>query len=113
MVVVVVVVVVVVERVWPNSKSYYFHLAEYLKVAVWYSPKADTHYPYVRPVHMARLYGPYVWVHFLTPLRTHIHESQKCTRTYGPSVRAVRTGAFLDTHMYGPYVWVVHIGLQL
>jgi len=33
--------------------------------------------------------------------------------TYGPSVRAVHTGAFLDTRTYGPYVWVVHIGLQL
>ena len=40
-----------------------------------YQLKADTHYPYIRPVRTGCLYGPYVWVHFLTTVRT--------ARTYG------------------------------
>ena len=32
--------------------------------------KADTHYPYIRPVHTGGIYRPYVRVHFLTPVCT-------------------------------------------
>jgi len=41
---------------------------------------------------------------FLTPVRMgHIRTRvEKCTRTYGPYIRAVRTGAFFDTRTYGP-----------
>ena len=47
--------------------------------------KADTYYPYIRPVHTGCLYGPYVWVSKNAPLRT--------GRKYGSCLRAVCTGS--------------------
>jgi len=39
-------------------------------------------------------YGPYIRVNFLTPVHTgRKYGCQKCTRKYGPYVRAVRTGS--------------------
>jgi len=44
-----------------------------------------------------RIYGPYIRVNVLTPVHTgRKYGCQKCTRTYGPYIRPVRTG-----RMYG------------
>jgi len=66
-----------------------FEIGFQLSANSWHSRtqglKADTHYPYVRPVHTGRIYG--------------------CIFRY-PYVRAVKTA-----RMHGPYVRLVRIGL--
>jgi len=62
------------------------------------------HYLYVRPIRI-------FWHLYLQSVRTGV---EKCTRTYGQSVQAVRTGA-LSTPVHtgrkdGPYVRAVHTG---
>ena len=67
--------------------------------------KADTHYPYVRPVHTGRLYGPYVRVTGV----------EKCTRmygTYGPSIQYGPYVRYVRVHFRHPYLRAVITGVK-
>ena len=89
------------ECLW-NSRCFEYRKSQYSDVMF-----ANIYSGILRVTCTGRIYGPYIRVNFLTPVHTgRKYGCQKCTRTYGPYVRPVRTG-----RTYGPYVRVVHIGL--
>jgi len=84
--------------------------------------KADTHYPYIRPVRTGRMYGSYVRVHFWHPYLRPVFTARiyGCifeTRIYGPYIRVskihpyVRAVHTARSRTYGPYIRAVFTGI--
>jgi len=89
-----------------------------------------THYPYIRPVYTARMYGPYVRVskmhRYIRAVNTariyrcSVHTTRIellfCTgRIYGPYIRVSKIHPYVravhTARIYGPYLRVVRFGL--
>jgi len=57
-----------------------------------YTLKPGTHYPYIRAINMARIYGLYIRVSKMTPEYTaRIYGRTFCARTYGLYIRVTST----------------------